>query len=321
MPVLNIHELDLNLLVAFDAMMRERNVTRAGERVGLSQPAMSHALIRLRKLLGDSLFVRTRSGMEPTPLALELAESVREGLEVLQQGLHGAKPFDPLVAKRAFQIVMSDMGIVVYLPTIMVALKECAPNIDIRVLQPGRDQHQEAFESGDADLAIGVLPVLRTGFYQQRLFSDSYICIVRGDHPRIGTTLTVEQYAAESHIMIEPVGSRYSESLSPAATALTLIERQLAEHGLQRRIALRVPHFTVVPAIVRQTDFIATVPRQVMQTAESVRNLKMLPVPLELPNFTVRQFWHQRNHRDSASRWLHGLVSELFSDKSDSNGQ
>lgn len=311
MHKMNIQEIDLNLLLAFDALMQERNVTRAGERIGLSQPAMSHALTRLRKLCGDPLFVRIRAGMEPTPFAQQLGGTVGEGLRVLQAGLDGASAFDPATADRTFQIIMTDMGEVVYLPPLMTALKRIAPQVNVRVLQLPRDRYQEAFESGVADLAIGVLPALQAGFYQQRLFSDAYICMVRGDHPRIGTTLSLAQFEAESHVMIEPAGSRYS-SVSMSTTAPTLIERKLAEHGLKRRIALRVPHFTVVPTIVQTTDLIATLPRQVMTTADTPRNLKMLPLPFDVPNFVIRQFWHQRNHHDSANRWLRGVIADLF---------
>ncbi len=311
MHEMNINEIDLNLLLAFDALMQERNVTRAGELIGLSQPAMSHALIRLRKLCGDPLFVRVRAGMVPTPYAHQLGGTIGEGLRVLQEGLDGVSAFDPKTSDRTFQIIMTDMGEIVYLPPLMTALKRIAPKVNVRVLQLPRDRYQDAFESGIADLAIGVLPALQTGFYQQRLFSDDYICLVRGDHPRIGTTLSLSRFQAESHIMIEPAGSRYS-SVSISTTVPTLIERKLAEHGLKRRIALRVPHFTVVPTIVQTTDLIATLPRQVMVRADTNRNLKMLPLPFNVPNFVIRQFWHQRNHHDIANKWLRSVISDLF---------
>lgn len=313
MPDMNIYKIDLNLLLVFDALMQERNVTRAGERIGLSQPAMSHALTRLRKLCNDPLFVRIRTGMEPTPFAQQLSGSVHQGLRTLQEGLDGTVAFDPATSDRTFQIVMSDMGEVVYLPPLMTTLKKAAPNVDVRVLQLPRERYQEVFESGAADLAIGVSSALQTGFYQQRLFSDGYVCIMRSDHPRIGTTLSLAQFESESHVMIEPTGSRYSGVVS-SNTAPTLIERKLAEYGLKRRIALRVPHFTVVPTILQTTDFIATVPQQVVTRADTPRNLKMLPLPFDVPNFVIRQFWHQRNHHDDANRWLRGIVANLFAD-------
>ena len=311
MHEINIHEIDLNLLVAFNALMRERNVTRAGERIGLTQPAMSHALTRLRRICGDPLFVRVRRGMEPTEFAQQLGASVAEGLQVIEAGLEGKMRFEPATAQQDFQIVMSDMGELVYLPPLMLALKARAPGVNIRVLQISRDRYQDAFETGAVDLGIGVWPNLQESFYQQRLFSDSYACLVRGDHPRIGTTLTLKQFADESHVMIEPVGSRYSH-IAPAPTGTTLVERVLSEHGLTRRVALRVPHFIVVPTIVQTTDFIATLPRTVVSMSDAPRNLKLLPLPFQAPNFVVRQFWHQRSHHDPANRWLRNLVAELF---------
>lgn len=314
MNEMNIRDMDLNLLRAFDALMHERNVTRAGERIGLSQPAMSHALTRLRRLCDDPLFVRVRSGMEPTPFAQQLGRVVSEGLQVLQEGLDGATSFNPLVSDRTFRIVMSDMGELVFLPPLMTALKRRAPNMNVRVLQLARELYQEVFESGAADLALGVVPELQAGFYQQRLFSDSYVCLVREDHPRIGATLSLEQFCEESHVMIEPAGSRYS-SVFLQTVESTLIERTLAQRGLRRRIALRLPHFTVVPRIVQTTDFIATLPRTVLEVMGVPHNLRILAPPFTAPDFVVRQFWHQRYHHDRANRWLRGLVADLFLDK------
>jgi DNA-binding transcriptional LysR family regulator len=206
------------------------------------------------------------------------------------------------------------MGELVFLPPLMTALKRVAPNMNVRVLQLARELYQEVFESGAADLALGVVPELQAGFYQQRLFSDSYVCLVRKDHPRIGAALTLEQFCEESHVMIEPAGSRYS-SVFLQAVESTLIERTLAQHGLRRRIALRLPHFTVVPRIVQTTDFIATLPRTVLEVMGLPHNLRTLAPPFTAPDFVVRQFWHQRYHHDRANRWLRGLVADLFLDK------
>lgn len=307
---MHIQSFDLNLLVAFDALMQERNVTRAGVRVGLSQPSMSHALTRLRQLCGDPLFVRTRKGMEPTPYAQRLAAHVREGLAALRLGLEQTAAFDPARSDRTFQLLMSDIGEVVYLPRLMKRLKDIAPGVNVRVLQLPRERYSEVLESGDADLAIGFLPALQTGFYQQRLFDDSYVCLVRGDHPRVGRTLTLKQFVEESHVMIEPAGSRYSR-VSGQSSTTTLIERVLGEYGMQRRIALRVPHFMVVPSIIQNTDLLVTVPSYVTTAMTPVRNVKALPLPFDVPTFEVKQFWHQRNHSDAANKWLRGLIAEL----------
>lgn len=312
---MDIRKLDLNLLLAFDALMQDGNLTRAGLRLGLSQPSMSHALARLRKVAGDPLFVRVPSGMEPTPFSQQIAGTVREGLALLQGALDGAAVFDPASCNRTFQILMSDIGEMVYLPRLIAKLNSVAPDINLRILQLPRESYQDAFLSGEADLAIGFLPALKAGFYQQRLFEDSYVCLARKDHPRVGDGLTLEQFSNESHILVEPAGSRYS-SVALQSSTTTFIERHLADQGLSRRIALHVSHFMVVPELVQQTDLLATVPSYLIAYMRPMPRLKLLPLPLPIPTprFEIKQFWHQRNHNDAANRWLRRLIGELFVD-------
>lgn len=308
---MDIRKLDLNLLLVFDALMQDGNLTRAGFRLGLSQPSMSHALARLRQLSGDPLFVRVPSGMEPTPFAQQISSTVRDGLALLQGALDGAALFNPATYNRTFQILMSDIGELVYLPRLITKLASTAPHVNLRVLQLPRESYHDAFVSGEADLAIGFLPALKAGFYQQRLFEDSYTCIVRTGHPRVRDDLTLEQFSRESHILIEPAGSRYS-TVSLQSSTTTFIERYLADQGLTRRIALRVPHFTVVPEIVQQTDLLATVPGSVMAYIRPMPKVKLLKLPIATPRFEIRQFWHQRNHNDVANQWLRRTIAELF---------
>ena len=308
---MDVEKLDLNLLRVFDALIKDGNLTRAGYRLGLSQPAMSHALSRLRKRTGDTLFIRVPTGMEPTSYALRVAPSVHEGLRLLEAAMEGEATFDPKTCTRTFQILMSDIGELAYLPMLVRRLEGLAPSVDIRVLQLPRESYAESIISGDADLAIGFLPALRAGFYQQRLFTDSYVCVIRKDHPRVRNTITLKQFVEESHVLIEPGGSRFISVAQPSSTA-SLIEHFLAERGLARRFALRVPHFVVVPDIVQSTDLIATLPSYAVRHASAHTGLKLLPLPLEVPSFEIRQFWHQRNHDDPANRWLRGVITELF---------
>jgi DNA-binding transcriptional LysR family regulator len=309
---MDLQKVDLNLLLAFDALMQDGNLTRAGFRLGMSQPSMSHALGRLRKLWGDPLFVRIPSGMEPTPFALQISVAVSEGLALLQGALAVEAVFDPKTCKRTFQILMSDIGELVYLPRLITKLKTAAPEVNLRILQLPRESYQDAFNSGDVDLAIGYLPALKAGFYQQRLFVDSYICIARKGHPRVKGALTLEQFTNESHILVEPAGSRYSTASQQSSTT-TFIERHLSEQGLSRRVALRVPHFMVVPGIVQHTDLLATVPGSVMAHLKPMPNVQLLPPPLATPSYEIRQFWHQRSHHDLANQWLRRTMAELFS--------
>lgn len=304
-------KLDLNLMRVFDALLEDGNLTRAGYRLGLSQPAMSHALGKLRKLTGDVLFVRVPTGMEPTELALRMKTAVREGLRLLEGAIEGDASFDPMTCERTFQILMSDIGELVYLPRLIRQLEQVAPRVNIRAIQLPREAYQEAFTSGEADLAIGFLPSLRAGFYQQRLFTDTYACAVRKNHPRIKRSITLPQFVSESHVLIEPGGSRY-RSVAHQTSTTTLIEQYLAERGLTRRIALRVPHFMVVPDIVQSTDLIATIPLSVVRHTSPRPLLKMVQLPIEVPRFEIKQFWHQRSHNDPGNRWLRGVIQELF---------
>jgi DNA-binding transcriptional LysR family regulator len=304
-------KIDLNLMQVFDALMHENNLTRAGFRLGLSQPAMSHALAKLRKLTGNPLFVRVPSGMEPTDFALRIAPSVNEGLKLLIGSLEGDGPFNPSRCDRTFQILMSDIGELVYLPRLLNRLAQVAPDLDLRVIQLPREAYQDALASGEADLAIGFLPALKTGVYQQRLFTDTHICLVRSDHPSIKKGLSLSQFCNASHVVIEPPGSRLSGHSVQTSTT-SLLERNLSTLGITRRVVLRVPHFTVVPAIVQQTDLITTLPSYVLSYTRNLPNLKTYKLPFTVPSYDIKQFWHERKHKDPANRWLRAVVSELF---------
>lgn len=308
---MDVSKTDLNLLNVFDALIADGNLTRAGFRLGLSQPAMSHSLGKLRKLTGDKLFVRVPKGMLPTEYAIRIAPSVREGLRLLSGALQADVSFNPQTCQRTFQILMSDIGEMIYLPRLMRKVSEIAKGVNIRVLQLPRESYAQAFFSGEADLAIGFLPNLDAGFYQQRLFSDSYVCVAREGHPRIRKRLSLGQFGEESHVLTEPGGSRYS-TVSHQTSTTTLIEQYLAAHGLTRRVVLRVPHFMVVPAVVQSSDLIATLPSSVIRYSSSVPGLKMVQLPFDVPRFEVKQFWHERNHEDAGNRWLRGVIHDLF---------
>lgn len=305
---------DLNVLRAFDALMKDGNLTRAGYRLGLSQPAMSHALSRLRKLTGDPLFVRVPDGMQPTEHATRIAPVVQEGLRLLESALEREPLFDPRTSERNFKILLSDMGELVYLPRLMHRLREAAPGVALRVLNRPREAYVDAFLSGEADLAVGFLPGLGAGFYQQRLFTGSYVCLVREDHPRIRKRLSLAQFVRESHVLVEPGGSGYVTAAHQTSTT-TLIEQYLAQQGLRRRIALRLPHFMVVPDVIHSSDLIATFPTPSIHDAPPRAGIKMLSLPLKVPRFEIRQFWHERSHGDPGNRWLRGIILEMFGEK------
>ncbi|MEO7400343.1 MAG: LysR family transcriptional regulator [Polaromonas sp.] len=300
---MDILHLDLKLLVAFEAMLATRNVTSAAHAIGLTQPAMSTCLGKLRKVLGDPLFVRTSRGMEPTPFALELSEPIRNALHLIRQTLNRDKHFDAATSTRTFKLIMTDIGERVFLPDLLRRLSTVAPGLNIRTVQiPGKEM-REALESGEMDLAVGFIPDLNAGYYQQRLFNRSYVCVTRSDHPVIKDTLSLKQYLAASHAIVSAPGTGHD-----------VVERVLTEKGLKRRIALHVRHFLAIPLIVANTDLIVTIPAMLAESYLPAGNIKLLTPPVKLPVYSIKQYWHERFHEDAANRWLRGLIYELFGD-------
>ncbi len=293
--------LDFHLLLVFEAVHAERHISRAAQRLGLAQPTVSNALGRLRRLTGDPLFVRTGRGMVPTPHAERLAEPLREALATLRAALRARSRFDPAVDRRHFTLFLTDLGEAFFLPRLLARLRDVAPGVTLTTLpMPDRDP-QAALERGEVDLAIGNLPELPPGFYQQRLFREHYVAILRPGHPLLGGAMTTERFAQAHHAVVLPHGTGHS-----------VVEQALVARGLASRIVLRVQNFLVLPAIVTATDLLALVPRSAARVLAAHQPLGQLPSPLDLPDFVVRQCWPERLHGDAAHQWLRGLVVEMF---------
>ena len=302
---MNKHErllaLDLNLLVVFDALLKERNVTAAAHAVGLTQPAMSNALGRLRRTFNDPLFVRTGQGMQPTPYAQMLAAPIQRACELVADSLDIGTTFDPSSADRAFQFYMTDIGEAVFLPRILNALAQRAPKVTVRVLRIP-EHGGPALAAGEVDLAVGFFPDLKAGFYQQRLYLDEFVCVLRADHPLARGPLTLKQFVEMPHAVVTTVGTGHE----PA------IQRAIAKHRIVP--SLTIPHFMAVPVILSQTDHVVIVPGRLGRAFASYPGVKVLPSPLRIPSFEIKQHWHERYHLDPANRWLRALVAELFLD-------
>lgn len=297
--------LSIKLLRLFDLLYSTNSVTRAGEAMGQSQPTVSNWLGRLRRQLGDELFVRTAAGMQATPRAEELIVPVREALAALRRVAAPAEAFDPSVATRRFRICMTDASHITLLPRLLAHVRAAAPGVRLEAARID-EQTGQALQSGQADLAIGLVPWLESGFYQQVLYPQDWVCLVNARHPRIGAKgLGLRDYKAEAHIGI--VGG----------TGIQLLEAALERQQVERRILLELPGFLGLAAIVSTTDLVATVPRHIGETLASssagVLNVHDCPVPV--PPFTVKQHWHARFHQDSANRWLRALCEELFAAK------
>lgn len=301
---MNFDELDLNLLKVFQAVYAERQLTRAGERLGLAQPTVSNALARLRRTLDDPLFVRTAEGMQPTPLAEAFADQVLEGLGLLKAGLEQSIQFDPARTTRRFRLAMSDYTGTVLLPALVSRLQVDAPGVDLAIHHLRRDQAQEALKAGRLDVVI-TDELEGPGLYQQAIYSERFVSLVRADHPLIGETLSLQEYLAAGHLLFSLDGRGGG-----------IVDRLLGERGLRRRVAVRVPHVSVIPRIIARSELIVTLPERVARQFQAGWGLRVLEPPLEIPRYSVRQFWHEKYHRDPGNRWLRQLVSKLGAERS-----
>jgi DNA-binding transcriptional LysR family regulator len=296
---------DLNLLPVFEALFRHGSVTRAAVEMGLTQSAMSSALGRLRRQLDDPLFVNTRSGMLPTPRALELAPSLTDALAMVRGALGARDVFDPRRTTRSLRVYMTDVGETVLLPTLMTYLQERSPAMRLETAQIPAAELPVRMESGEVDLAVGYLPQLPEKIRRARLFEEHYVCMTRPDHP-LGRSapLTLKEYLSARHVVIASMGSGHQ-----------ILERTLAERGMEENVALRVPHFVVVPLIVAGTDLIVSLPARVAQAWSPLVKVKVHPLPIPLPRFDVSLYWHARVENDAANQWLRGAMLTLFGDR------
>jgi DNA-binding transcriptional LysR family regulator len=296
----NISALNLNLLPVLDALLAERNVSRAGARLGLSQPAVSNALAQLRAVLGDPLLVRGPKGMVPTERALALAGPLRAALSALQQGLEPATAFDPGTAERSFTILSNDFVALALLPRLLARLSHEAPRVRLQVRAWQEHRVPPDLERGEADLMLGFHGELPAGHRHELLFADRFVGIVRKRHPRVHGKLTLATYLALPHVLVSHVPD-----------ARGVIDDVLAARGLTRTVALRVSHFLLVPAIVAATDYVAALSELVARPFARVWPLQLLKLPVSAPEAWVHTIWHERTEASPAHQWLRGVVSEV----------
>ena len=301
---MNLQAIDLNLLVAFEALMDERHVTRAARRIGLSQPAMSNALTRLRRTFDDPLLVRTPGGMTPTPAAQALIEAVREALSGLRAALEKKPAFNPAASRRAFHVLTNDYAEIVLLAPLLGKLRKQAMDVSIRVHRPPNvfQPPSRTALSDSYDLAIGFFPdalSLDASIRSEALLEEDNVCIAAGNHRSIKSRISIRQYANERHAAV------FYKSEGPG-----VIDTILAQKGLTRHLAVLAPHFASVPFIVAESDLIATVPRRLAARFKKELRLQVLPVPFTIPPFRLSMLWHERVDSDPAHAWLRGLVVE-----------
>ena len=299
---MDLSTVDLNLLLIFDAMYRHRSVTRAGQSLGLGQPAMSAAVSRLRALLDDPLFVRTGSEMKPTPRALELSEAVRRVIDILKTDVLSRTTFDAATTTRSFTIVTPDIGEINFLPKLLERFASHSPHARLKTITQPKVAAAEMLESGDADLAVGYFPDLqRAGFYQQKLFDNRHVCLVRAGHPGVGQRISLKDYLAAQHATVRPGGREH------------VFEQFMQQRGLRRQVVVELSHFMSLLPVLERSDLIATVPADLAEACVRYGTLKSIETPVKAPPIAVHQFWHSLMHKDPAHAWLRGVVHALFS--------
>ena len=299
---MDLWEIDLNLLVVFNELLRLRRVSAVAETLGQSQPAVSNALNRLRKLLGDELFLRTSKGMVPTPLAERLAEPIGYALGAIHNSLNEKSVFDPAVSTRNFTIAMTDIGEIYFLPGIMERLATVAPRVTISTNWNTHVNLRAEMESGRVDLAIGFVPDLKSGFFQRRLFKQRYVCLYRRGHPLAKDGISLKAFRAAQHIAVDAEGTGHG-----------MVDEVILRAGVLRNVCLRVPHFVAVGHILQTTDMIAVVPEAYAARTLEPFGLESSPCPVKIPDIVINVLWHAKNHREPGNQWLRQLVFDSFS--------
>ena len=300
---MELSDIDLNQLVLFQQLMVDRRVSKVAENLGLTQPAVSNTLAKLRRQFGDDLFVRTPKGMMPTPFAEQLAGPIGEALGLIHSGLNQHTRFDPAHARRDVTIGMTDIGEIVFLPELVERLRQDAPGVSLSTVRTTASNLREDMEAGKVDLAIGPLPQLQAGFFQRRLFRQRYVCLFRQGHPLDRQRMSLADFQAAEHLIIVSAGTGHGQ-----------VDDLIRRAGVDRQMRLTVPHFVGVGHILQRTDMVATVTERLAERLAQPFGLRFLPHPVDLPEVAINLFWHAKVHRSPAHQWLRGLVFDLFGD-------
>jgi DNA-binding transcriptional LysR family regulator len=297
---MNWRTLDLNLLVIFDAVVQERSATRAAARLNMTQPAISHALGRLRSALRDDLFVRTPEGMEPTPYAERLVGPVRTALENLHTALDGAAPFEPKTAERGFAVAMDNRAVVVLAAALAAAVAEQAPHVQLDIRPSGTLKLADMLDRGELDLAVGGVAAPAERFADLRLFSNDFVAVVRRGHPA----------AADGSISLHALGEHPHLILSSTGEETDFVDAQLAHHNLARHVALRAP-LLAAAATLAQSEMIAVISESMARTFAGSAPLDVLALPFPSPHLLTALLWHRRLDSVPAHQWLRALIVQL----------
>jgi len=301
-----LKDIDLNLLVVFNQLLIDRRVSKVATSLGLSQPGVSNALGRLRKLTDDPLFLRTPKGMEPTPFAQQLAEPTALALQVIHTAINQRATFDPATSTRAFTVGMTDIGEIYFLPKLMKELSRVAPGVSLSTVRNTAINLQDEMEAGHVNLAIGLLPQLKAGYFQRRLFKQHYVCMFRRGHALDKRSISLSEFSAADHVVVVSEGTGHGQA-----------DELLRRRNIARKVVLTVPHYVAVGHILHDSDLVATVPERLAQALAEPFALSYVRNPAKLPEIAINLFWHGRYHKDPAIAWLRALIVRLHGESAD----
>jgi DNA-binding transcriptional LysR family regulator len=296
-------EVDLRQLRAFEVLLRERNLTLAATVLGVAQPALSKTLAKLRRYFADPLFVRAGHRMEPTAKALDLAGAVHALLDDATMLRARHRPFDPATSTRTFSFSVVDSGLVRLLPQLLSYLENHAPGIKLRVTPIDLEELEAALEAGHLDFAMGSFPSRSKRIRRQVLWTVGYVSVARRDHPRLAAKPSLQEFAAERHVLVSTAGTGHAHQL---------VERALERAIPPERIVCRVPTFMAAAFVASRSDAIATVPAGMAAELGDALGLAVFAPPTRLPPIDVAQYWHERFHREPGNQWIRGVFTELF---------
>jgi DNA-binding transcriptional LysR family regulator len=307
MPKRESSDIDFRDLRVLDALLREGSITLAAQGLETTQPAISKVLARLRARFDDPLFVRHGRGVQPTARAVEMAAQVRSLLEMADSLWRDGAPFDPKTSDKIFSLLLTDVGMVRFLPPLIARFAEIAPHVKVRALPLDSRHFAPKLESGEADLALGAFPKAAGYLRVQRLFSDGYASVVRRGHPRVAEARLRKGFLAERHILITASETGHAAHLET--------QRMLTRAIAPSNILLQVPSFIAAAVVAAQTDGVATLPANLAGIVATPLGMNVFRTPVALPRIEIAQYWHERYHRDPAHRWLRSVTLALFGNR------
>lgn len=297
---MQLSQIDLNLLVVFEAIYSQNSITKASEILYLSQPAVSNALNRLRILCDDPLFIRAAQQMQPTAKAQGMIGAVRQALELIKVSINQPSIFDPASTEREFRLSMADVTEAIMLPPLMRALNEQAPKVQLQCYPIEREDFSREMAANKLDLVIDVPQMQNAQLKSTPLLQDHYVCVLRPDHPALQAQFDLTSYLSLKHLHI-----------SSRKQGLGHIDMQLQRLGLKRNIALRSRHYMLVRSLLLETDFAVSVPSRLAKQLD----LAILPLPFYVPELSLCLYWHEHAHKDASIIWLRNMIQQLVANK------